>query len=192
MRLIKILIVIISIVSAFVLLEKTLFSFLKNEIVNYIKVGDIDSRLNVKNGVPPGGISVIDFEKLVPEDISVTSIKLYSNAVHNRVRLKIWRLIGEKYEVVGKSDLLSIKNGINDFDLSTSLFEFESIRAKKGDYLGLYMESSEIDRSSIHRFKGRVYVVGDNDEIPKDTIYKDSLSGFSFEVTGKVTLGDKY
>lgn len=183
MEMIKSFFIIVVVVSTFIFLEKSLFSF-GNKEFGYVKVGDISSSIGSNHEVPPGGISVLDFEKRVPEDMVITSVKFYTNAANNKVRLKVWRLKGIKYEVVAKSNLLSITQGTNHFDLS-------NIRAKKGDYLGIFMESNEIDRSSIHRFKGRVYVVGDNDEIPKNTVYKDSLSGYTFIINGLVTRGNR-
>lgn len=183
MKIIKLLLVVVLTTSGFLFLESLIFSS-GGKQVNYITVGDIGSPIGKKNGVPPGGISVLDFEKPVPENVTITTVKFATaDEEKNRVRLKIWRLIDNEYKVVAKSELFSIARGLNSF-------EVENIKAKKGDFLGIFMELNEIDRSSAHLYKGRVYVVGDNDIIPKGTVYKDTLCGFTFQIQGVVTAGD--
>ena len=180
MKTIKSLLVMGFVVIGFVYLESLLLNSDKKN-VNLITVGDLGAAMGSKNDVPPGGISVLDFEKQVPEDMSITTVKFYSNADENKVRLKIWRLKDDAYyEVVAKSKVLSLVAGLN-------VFEVDNIEAKKGDFLGVFMASSEIDRSTSHRDKGRFYVVGDNDVIPKNTVYKDALTGYTFLVYGLST-----
>lgn len=137
-------------------------------------VGDLEGLMGIKPEVPPGGISVLDFEKEIVEDMTMTSVKFYSTADSNKVQLKLWRLINNSYEVVAKSEYFSLSKGLNSFPVE--------IPAKKGDYIGIFMLSSEIDRSALHRVKGRVYVVGDKDVIPKDTPYKDAPCGYAFQI----------
>lgn len=179
MQILKTLLVISVVVISFLFLEKLLFSS-SGQNAGFITVGDIAAPWGKKNEVPLGGISVLDFEKQVPEDMTITTAKFYTNAETNKVRLKVWRLIGNAYEAVAKSDLLTLSKGLN-------VFELDNIKAQKGDYMGIFMESNEIDRSTIHRFKGRVYVIGDNDIIPQDTTNKDALTGYTFLTYGLKT-----
>lgn len=139
--------------------------------------GSIESPLGMKNDVPAGGISILDFEKPVEENILIKELKIISNADTNDIRLKVWRLKGDTYEAVAESKLFKLTKGGNTFPV-------DNVFAKKGDFLGLYMKSSEVDRTLNHRFKGRIYVVGDLDAILKDTGAHDAQAGYAFLVSG--------
>lgn len=176
MKTIKSLLVVAVVICGFLAIENQLLSS-RNRPASFITVGDLETASGTQNEVPSGGISVLDFEKQIPEDMTITTVKFLTNAESNKVRLKIWRKNNEAYEVVAKSDEFSLSKGLN-------VFEVDNIDAKKGDFLGIFMASNEIDRSKVYRFKGRVYVVGDNDNIPINTVYKDALTGYTFLVYG--------
>lgn len=90
---------------------------------------------------------------------------------------QIWRLNGNVYQAVAESKMLSISKGINKIHI-------DKISARKGDFLGLFMKTSEIDRSLLHREKTRIYALGDAKEIPKDTKARDAQTGYTFSVLG--------
>lgn len=161
------------------LLENAYFSFINKHVRN-MTVGGLENPMGINNEVPPGGISVIDFEKPVKNGISINEIKLLSNADANVVCLKIWRLEGNVYKVAAKSKLLTLTKGVNSFAV-------ENMVAQRGDFLGLYMKSSEIDRSANYRLKGRIYAVGDMDAIQKDSPAHDGQTGYAFIVSGTGT-----
>jgi hypothetical protein len=145
--------------------------------IDNLTIGSLESPLGMKNAAPPGGISVLDLEKPVKTDITINEVKILSNATSDRVRLKIWRLNGNIYQAVAESTLLDITTGINKIHI-------DSISAKKGDFLGLYMQSNEIDRSQKYTAMGRVYAIGDAKEIQKDTPSRDGQTGYTFSAHG--------
>lgn len=160
-----------------VFFENLLISFIATPVRD-LEVGSLVAPMGMNNEVPQGGISVLDFEKPIEEDISITSLQILSNANGNQVRLKVWRLKNDGYEVAIKTNLLNLTKGVNSFSI-------DNLLAKKGDYLGLYMQTSEIDRSRVHATKGRAYVVGDFDSIEKNTKAHDGQTGYTFLVKGK-------
>lgn len=149
----------------------------RDSILDNLAIGSLESPLGMKNEAPPGGISVLDFEKPVKIDITINEVKVLSNAEDDQVRLKIWRLNGNVYQVVAESKMLAITKGINKIHI-------DNIVAKKGDFLGLYMQASEIDRSGKYTAMGRVYALGDAKEIQKDTKARDGQTGYAFSVHG--------
>lgn len=149
----------------------------RDSILDNLAFGSLESPLGMKNASPPGGISVLDFEKPVQTDITINEVKILSNAVSDQVRLKIWRLNGNVYQAVAESNMLAITKGINKIHV-------DNISAKKGDFLGLYMQTNEIDRSRKHMALGRVFAMGDAKEIPKDTAARDEQTGYTFSVHG--------
>lgn len=149
----------------------------RDSTLDNVTIGSLENPQGMKNEAPPGGISVLDFEKPIHTDISINEIRIISNAARDQVRLKIWRLNGNVYQAVAESDLLTITKGINKIHI-------DNISAKKGDFLGLYMQANEIDRSGKYTTMGRVYALGDAKEIQKDTPARDGQTGYTFSVHG--------
>lgn len=152
----------------------------RDSTLDNFTIGSLENPQGMKNETPPGGISVLDFEKPIHTDITINEVKILSNAASDQVRLKIWRLNGNVYQAVAESNLLAITKGVNKIHI-------DKISAKKGDFLGLYMQTNEIDRSGKHTAMGRVYAVGDAKEIQKDTPARDGQTGYTFSVHG---IGD--
>ena len=178
MQKIKMSIVVISTALAFLFIEHAFFQIIHKPI-KYLAVGNLDYPIRQKDAVPDGGLSIIDFDKSVDADIQINSLKILSNDDKNEVRLKIWRLMDNgNYKVIAQTNAFSLTLGTN------VLYLKDFIIAKKGDILGLYMKNSEIARSSKNLGKGRIYSIGDQDKIQKNTTLKDHYSGYLFVVYG--------
>lgn len=89
----------------------------------------------------PQGISLIDLSKPVTNNIKIKSWEIFS-LCENKVRLKIWRPLGNgRWVVADESELIDIKTDRTKLRLKRELV------AKPGDYLGIFALKGNITRN---------------------------------------------
>lgn len=124
--------------------------------------------------VDESGISLVDLEKSVEEEIKIYSFKVHSLS-KNKARLKVWRQTEEgDWVVMEESDLIDLKFGTNSIRLKKPLL------AQKGDYLGLFISKGNISRNIPYE-GSKVYSWGDVRKITNQSKREDRAGGYSFQ-----------
>jgi len=101
-------------------------------------VGDVNNPGSLRWNAPRQGISIIDLRWPVLADGQLDSWSIYSMRDNVSARFKVWRKTGDSWLVVGGSELVVLKKGVNSFYLG------KEIEVKQGDYLGFFTLQGQI------------------------------------------------